>query len=448
MPTTHSDLKRAQAIAVCITRGAKCRFHSVAKQFSVSLPTLRKWVAEHTDAKGKLKMERVSRKEWKATSKRRRARAAAGGSDQSKRQTLRRAKVEVIVTKTVPHHDSFRPVAGAPGPIAVEMRHDFWAEREPQIAADAKRQADAELDIFVRANHNKPNQKKRAEFHQHALQRARFALVEQITANMTRAARSSVMPSASTIRRDLVAAGRKAVVRPKQTFNRTIHAIKRYEFAVSAINLLRAHNYNILVCSDETFVSTVNDNTCRYQWVHRREDALPRINMDRRCSYHVQVWAAIGVGWRSELVFVESTVEDGKTKRLNADRYKRECLNRVRAALVRNNSVFLQDGARCHIAASVKEWFTKHNIVLLQNAPYSPDLNPIESVWALFKNQLTKFGVATSQDELKEIAVSAWNSISQAHIDRTIRGLETKLEAIVAAGRPVEGYGENKDDDD
>ena len=46
---------------------------------------------------------------------------------------------------------------------------------------------------------------------------------------------------------------------------------------------------------------------------------------------------------------------------------------------------FMQDNAPIHTAKKVSKWFEDHGIPVLDWAPYSPDLNPIEHVWARIK---------------------------------------------------------------
>ena len=121
---------------------------------------------------------------------------------------------------------------------------------------------------------------------------------------------------------------------------------------------------NILF-SDECWITT-KENTGRYQWVRNNELPFPREVQGRYNVARLMVWACVGVGYRSRLVFIPKMVknEDGEEVpyNLNAEGY--------------------QDGARPHIAASTIEYFAANRLNLLQNPPYSPDLNPIENVWA------------------------------------------------------------------
>ena len=48
--------------------------------------------------------------------------------------------------------------------------------------------------------------------------------------------------------------------------------------------------------------------------------------------------------------------------------------------------IFQQDSARCHTARTTKRWFEEKNTRLLDWWPaISPDLSPIEQIWAIAK---------------------------------------------------------------
>ncbi len=52
--------------------------------------------------------------------------------------------------------------------------------------------------------------------------------------------------------------------------------------------------------------------------------------------------------------------------------------------------IFQQDNAPCHKAKITMDFLKKSDIEVLYWPPYSPDINPIENIWALIKKKIIK----------------------------------------------------------
>ena len=53
-------------------------------------------------------------------------------------------------------------------------------------------------------------------------------------------------------------------------------------------------------------------------------------------------------------------------------------------------TIFQQDNASCHMTKVTKPWFAAQNLEILSWPSRSPDLNPIENIWAQIDRQLAK----------------------------------------------------------
>ena len=71
----------------------------------------------------------------------------------------------------------------------------------------------------------------------------------------------------------------------------------------------------------------------------------------------------------------------------------------------------MQDNAPIHTAKKVTDWFKERGILVLDWAPYSPDLNLIKHVWAWIKEWIHK-----NHPELKEMGESqeAYDALARA----------------------------------
>ena len=63
-------------------------------------------------------------------------------------------------------------------------------------------------------------------------------------------------------------------------------------------------------------------------------------------------------------------------------------------------SVFMQDGAPCHTARSIKEWFAGNDIEVLDWVGQSCDLNPIENLWRGHNGIIGRIPACSNLEEL------------------------------------------------
>lgn len=97
------------------------------------------------------------------------------------------------------------------------------------------------------------------------------------------------------------------------------------------------------------------------------------------------------------------------------------------------NFIFLQDGASVHTAGDVFDFFYDNNVEFIEDfPPQSPDLNPIEHVWAFVKRSL-KGRSARNLQELWRIIQDIWENISIDFIHSLIDSMPRRLEAVKKA---------------
>ena len=96
---------------------------------------------------------------------------------------------------------------------------------------------------------------------------------------------------------------------------------------------------------------------------------------------------------------------------------------------------FMQDGASCHMSKSTemmlrsalpKGWtFDKKG----EWPANSPDLNPIENIWAILKDSVIARAPRTVV-ELREVLEEEWWAIPQGYIRALIESMPTRLDRI------------------
>ena len=154
------------------------------------------------------------------------------------------------------------------------------------------------------------------------------------------------------------------------------------------------------------------------------------------------VWAAIWIGGRTELVIMKR--DDEAAKNGYTARSYIQVLDSQLSDEWFEEMQFVQDNAPIHTANIVKDWFARHPISLVEWPPYSPDLNPIEQVWKMLKQQvleryphLAEAGKgAEVVEEFKEALRETWRLMDQSKIDNIIKSMTTRINAV----REAEGW--------
>jgi hypothetical protein len=146
------------------------------------------------------------------------------------------------------------------------------------------------------------------------------------------------------------------------------------------------------------------------------------------------VFAVIGVGFKSDLLVLDGTIDTDRSLQ-NIDR-----LGFITALDVIHGPfgwIFQQDGAPCHTSQIAVDWL-EENLDLITDWPAnSPDLSPIELLWAILKKLVTLIKPET-REELKNVLITAWALIRQSTIDRLCGGFENRLELCLAnAGESI-----------
>ncbi|VVT53887.1 uncharacterized protein SAPINGB_P003800 [Magnusiomyces paraingens] len=110
-----------------------------------------------------------------------------------------------------------------------------------------------------------------------------------------------------------------------------------------------------------------------------------------------------------------------------------------------SGSIFVQDNAPTHKARIVqnwlREWAEQNGVTLVDLPPYSPDLNPIENIWKLLKEEICKrFPELSllpqnnqSLNKLCEAAVEVWEDFHQDLINKLVLSMPRRLQAVVDA---------------
>lgn len=157
-----------------------------------------------------------------------------------------------------------------------------------------------------------------------------------------------------------------------------------------------------LVFLDEAAAHTAMSRT--HAWVKKGTVAIER----RPCVHWNQLTMTGAVTVRGWLTFTTSW------KTMNKERFT-EWVRTKLAPRLTPGQIVIMDNLRAHHAAAVRELIEARGAELKFLPPYSPDLNPIESCWALIKKELRRCALR-AKEALRTAARRARYRVRPAHV--------------------------------
>jgi len=99
---------------------------------------------------------------------------------------------------------------------------------------------------------------------------------------------------------------------------------------------------------------------------------------------------------------------------------------------IEDNYIFQQDNDPKHTAKKSKAFFHSCRIKQLEWPPQSPDLNPIENLWAILDNRINKSGI-TNKNSYFEAVQLAWENLDPQHLKNLIESIPRRLQKVIEA---------------
>jgi len=104
-------------------------------------------------------------------------------------------------------------------------------------------------------------------------------------------------------------------------------------------------------------------------------------------------------------------------------------------------AIFMQDNAPIHTAGIIREWLLENGVEVMAWPKRSPDLNPIENLWALLKAQIYKtypelLRMNNSEATLKLLircAIATWEDFGEQIMARLIDTMVNRVKAVILA---------------
>ena len=203
------------------------------------------------------------------------------------------------------------------------------------------------------------------------------------------------------------------------------HRVNRLRF-VAEHREWTLDKWRTVLWSDEASFEVTDNQRGR---VYRRPGSDPT---DPRYTKHtvkhpdsLMVWGCFSYHGVGKLVFLPKNI------RMNQINYFELVLDELDECMVQCKAdIFMQDGAPCHRAKLISNWFDFCGVELLAPWPgNSPDLNPIENLWAIIKRRLQDKDTS-SMDRLQSAIQDIWDNLDKEHLQHLADSLPTRLEKV------------------
>ena len=243
---------------------------------------------------------------------------------------------------------------------------------------------------------------------------------EQLAARLEMKGGPSV--SSSTIRRVLPSIGIERKRGRKVPILTATHKAARLAWCLRH----RGRDWKNVVFSDESKFQFF-PNSVKLLTVKGKTPVLPQA----KHSPSMMVWGAFSWRGTTPLAIVKGIIDSAKYQ----DIIKAYLLPTMDVLYPKEEGlgiVFQQDNAAVHVSRSSRAFFADIGIEVMDWPACSPDLNPIENLWAILKKRIARMK-RTSLDDWRKRIHEEWEKLSHELLQNLVNSMENRIAACIAA---------------
>ena len=160
-----------------------------------------------------------------------------------------------------------------------------------------------------------------------------------------------------------------------------------------------------------------------------------------KANITIMVWAGVWIGGRTDLIIMERDYEPPARGGYTSLSYQK-ALQEGLIPIYDGTRYFQQDNTSVHVSQSTIDWLANNAIEVLEFWPaHSPDLNPIEHIWAILKRKMAQlypdiWELKKNQLDVAEFTrclQEVWQGLDQAVVDCLVESIPQRLAAVKKA---------------
>ena len=231
--------------------------------------------------------------------------------------------------------------------------------------------------------------------------------------------------SICTIKRALNSENIGAFSPLKKPLLRPIHIKKRFEISRNLIKMPEVKAKTIIF-SDESKFNLFYSDGQQHVW-RKPKTGLENKHIQKTIKGgggSVMVWACFSHEGIGRIHIIEGVMNGA----MYVDILSRNLFESANEMGLKT-FIFQQDNDPKHTSKLAKEFFSENEITVLDWPAQSPDLNPIEHLWALIKIKVAE-RMPKNLNELKRFIVEEWNSIPKETCQKYALSFKNRATAI------------------
>jgi transposase len=206
---------------------------------------------------------------------------------------------------------------------------------------------------------------------------------------------------------------------------------KRIEFARNNLENIDDLVFKT-IWSDETTVRKMpqgKDIRIRCHGSINKED-LPVNQQIQAGGFSVMFWGCFSILGTGPLIALEGTQNQHTYVKLLKDYLIPEIYTAKHDFGI--EMTFMHDNAPCHKTNLVTRYLKRKKVTTLDWPPQSPDLNPIENLWAIIKKRRQKkYGFPQSKEDLIEQVFKIWEDLDENLLQKLGKSMEKRLNEVL-----------------